>query len=292
MSPEKRIARTLVRYTLFTTAARFGKEYRYAVRPILLERDGGAALIGSGILFQVGQRFFVFTAGHVAADSTNGTLLIGSVTATWHLPPFRGTAPDAGGKDPYDVAFTELPKELAEEFAGCRFLTPGETDVDDQLAPGGAYTFLGYPHRAQNLDPEREHFAPIGTIFTGRKLADRDYRRVSVPAKSQITALPDYHVAVLFDSTKVISFDGKRAIGHQHGISGGGLWRRDDLQRSSSPKLVGVILGAQTKGTRAALATRITVLFELLRHTYPDLDEFLPRSRTLHLEVERGDAPA
>jgi hypothetical protein len=281
----------VVRGTLFSTADVFGKLYGHSVRPILLERNEAAELVGSGILFQAGQRHFVLTAGHVAAEGVNGTLLIGSASETWHLPPFKRTIAGEDGKDPYDLAFAELPGDLAQEFTGCRFLRPEDTDVDDRIAAGRFYTFLGFPHRAQNLDYTGNRFSPTGTVFTGLELSEKDYARVSVPAPSQITASPDIHVAVSFDSTKVMSPAGKRAIGHQHGISGGGLWRRDDLAGQGSYKLVGVVLGAQTSGTRAACATRIAVMFELLRAAYPDVDDALPRSQVLRTQVHRGTAP-
>lgn len=283
--PFSRAIRDLVRQKLFQSADVFGKAYGYAVRPIFLERNGRAELFGSGVLFRAGTRSFVFTAAHVAAEAANGNLLIGSVTEVWHLPNFVSTRPDANGRDVFDVAVVELPEDLAIEFAGCRFVTPEEIDVDDRLSAGRHYSYFGFPHRAQKFDSARGHFSLTATLFTGVKLAERDYAKISVPARVQITASPEIHIAVSFDSTKVMSLTGKRAIGHQHGISGCGLWRRDDLTEGGSYNLVGIILGAQTKGTRAVCATRISVLVEMLRAIRPDLDEHLPRSTAVNLDT-------
>jgi hypothetical protein len=268
--------RLAVRHLMFEMSNAFAQEYREAVRPIFLEIGERAELIGSSVLMVVDGRHFVLTAAHVAREASNGTLLLGGTADMYNLPRFLHTVPSDDGKDLYDLAFAELDAERVAGLGKSRFLTPDEVDVDDLAAAGRIYSFIGWPNRTQNLDIVRSHFNPVATVFTGLHLTQHDYPKVFLAGQGAAQISPEIHVAVCFDSTKVVTTRGKAAIGHQHGISGGGLWRRQDPRDPTNDKLVAIVLGAQTKGTRAAYGTRIAFAFEMLRQQFPELDAHLP----------------
>jgi hypothetical protein len=58
-----------------------------------------------------------------------------------------------------------------------------------------------------------------------------------------------------------------------HGMSGGGVWRIDDLQASNDPtlRLVGIIIEHHPQPHHTMIATRIGIAFEGIARLYPEL---------------------
>jgi hypothetical protein len=280
ISPLRAAART--RLSAFGEA--FARPLLKAVRPILSELGDSATLVGSSVLLRVGDRHFALTAAHVADEP--GELLIAGDDATFYLPEIETTRPPGGIRDgdAFDIGFVELPRELAEALGGVKFLTPADVDVDDQMAPGPFYTFIGYPTVNQRLDTERRHFDPLATVFTNPEETSK------IPAPFNAAT----HVAMRYDRGKAIGADGRRqALPSQKGVSGGGMWRVDALRGSAlANKLVAITIYAQTTGTRLMIGTRVTLHLEAIRHRYPELGPLIPHASGLTVRVKDAETEA
>lgn len=264
--------------------------YLPCVRPIGIEYENERAeLIGSAVLVTIAGRRFVLTAGHVADWADKGALMTGGREQFWMLPPLRTNAPP--GKrtdDPFDIAVGELDPETAAGLGDVRFLELNDIDLESHVPSVPFYTVIGYPVIEQRLDAAKNHFNPAATVFSNVALAHADYPKLW---KGIFT--PAANLALRFDTSKVVTKDGIRALKDQQGLSGGGVFRFESLvDPTARDRLVGITIYAQTKtGTRALVATRVNFFLAAILHIHPELAPHVPISTTLRVRVREASSP-
>jgi hypothetical protein len=118
--------------------------------PIVVAVPPAVHQLGSGTLFQVADRQFIVTAGHVirSAHKSGATIGVGTTTDD-DLIAITGdwicTVPSEGsGEDPYDVAVYPLPSPTADRLQDMQFLRIRDVDFDDP-GPRAVFTVFGYP---------------------------------------------------------------------------------------------------------------------------------------------------
>jgi hypothetical protein len=229
--------------------------------------------VGSSLLFSVGARSFVITAGHVLDAEEDGPLHIGTPAGPVPLPrPRRWTKPPDGirEKDRIDLGFVLLDSDTMAALEGCRYLTPEDIEmgsgVSDVREGFHDHVAIGFPGGwASNANPEITRLKPMFLVSS----------QVPAAAYSTLGVADHSHILIEFDKRNCVDLDGYRIPPKLNGMSGGGLWRFDSLHgpTGTRDKLVGVLVEVHKS---VIVATRIGLVMEALRTFFPDLKDAFP----------------
>jgi hypothetical protein len=99
------------------------------------------------------------------------------------------------------------------------------------------------------------------------------------------------HHGIAYHKKKMIARNGNiQPPPDPHGVSGGGLFRLgtfDDIKNNAStPALVGIAIEDHNT---CLIATNIAYALELIRADQPELDEHIPHSTYLKINVTKGE---
>lgn len=255
--------------------------------PFIAEQEGKFWGVGSGVLFEIGERPFILTASHVFTKLQE--------VQRAHLPIFMSTAKpgvpfvrldqvagyysinpkDSGHpEDPLDVAMMILSRQAADALRGrMHFLHMPELDLDDGLGREGQYLTFGYPHSLLNQRDEERR-----VVYSPLHLISRVYA-------GGRGALPNHHpeVEVVVDFLPDAAKDSEGrpvALPAPHGASGCGIWRivraDDDYERwhPSMLRLVG-IEHTWNRQAHVLRGTRIRYVIAEMARRYEDIRPIL-----------------
>jgi hypothetical protein len=240
--------------------------------------------IGSGVLMQIGESKFILTAAHVLDHRSEGTLCMpGDAELVPINGVFRSTdIPDGGSRedDKVDVGFCRLDEQTVNSIASHSFLSVTEIVADEKPVFGRLYSFVGFPNTRNEV---RYNIRPAPFSFLNTPLTTDLYKHYILDS--------NIHIAVKYDKKRTVGPNHKPiSFPDPHGLSGGGLWGWEILDRFKvgnpevSPKLVGITTGC-TKDKKAWFATKIGIALECVRATCKDLDQSIPRIGTLRVNV-------
>jgi hypothetical protein len=132
-------------------------------------QDGHFRVVGSGVLFEIGDRRLAFSAAHVLDEVNecfrhNLPVCISPGRDSEPIIPVRGgnvfisTKPPPSGDrrdDPLDIGMVEWTKENGVEIAKMRrFLHLHQLDLDDRGDSDSSYLVYGYPDAAVETLPK------------------------------------------------------------------------------------------------------------------------------------------
>jgi hypothetical protein len=234
--------------------------------------------IGSGVLLRLGDETFLISAAHVTDHNKSHIL---------HIPGNNGITPINGyfadslpflsktrADDKGDTSYYRLAPELAESLDfSLKPLGIADLELDDSLADGDLFTFVGYPwrktkdgHGTQQTDR---------TTYTGHVFDDKTYNTLGYSR--------NLHVAIRVRLRKTYSsrHESFQTAPHPHGISGGAVfsWPRGFANRMNGPTLkLAAIAHTYHANLHCLAATRVIGLLLAILRNNPGLETSLPLS--------------
>lgn len=249
------------------------------VRPLIAADDGRRPRhVGSGVLVAFNDRSFFLTAAHVLRDALGHPWAIAGEQNL--VPPqsavYFTTPAEAHQHDTADVGFVELTPNEVHQLGDVEFLSPARPDPDERRRPPQPgltrpfYFVFGYPASRMKANPQTKTVRATGA-----------FPLLSVPVERYVyTAInrPEHaHLIVAFDRGDSHGRKGAVVAPHPRGISGGGIWRVDDLVHLKPEATRLVAIATEWWAQQEALVgTRIGVVLDGLRARYPDLQAFIP----------------
>lgn len=240
--------------------------------PILGVQNNSIVHDRTGVLYRIGDRYFILTAAHYLESYIQYAIpLYISLNSSTKLPlPLAKAVFHTTEEDGRDVAAISLPPELASEIEPHReFLSQSEVWRHNESVPG-FYVFFGYPMDWSGIVLSKTEIHSHALAF-----ACCEYT-----GKSHSTAFYDkaVHIQLEFDCKAVNPIEETPAkIPTIKGISGCGIWRVADWSphgfcRSSpaEPRLVG-IQNHWFPDLKYIQGTRIGFVLSLILANYPDV---------------------
>ncbi|MEY4940793.1 MAG: hypothetical protein RIQ93_2528 [Verrucomicrobiota bacterium] len=242
-------------------------------RPIYLlpkgrsERDLKA--LGSGFFLRYLNRTVLVTASHVTRELEFGDLYVpttgGSIESIGGRFYHTGLRSQPAEADRIDLAFIELPTELAARLPRDDYFTAAECDVADSFHEKSHYLICGWPGKRNQPNPWKPGSLPRAPIsYLDSAHPPAAYAKYDLSSST--------HYAVRFDPKRVMDDQGRLIRPPLlFGVSGSPCLffhryaSRTDLQTLRIPKLVGVTIEVEKD---AVVATRISLLFHLLKKCF------------------------
>lgn len=252
---------------------------------IVVASQGAVFQLGTGILFQVADTYFVVTAAHVLEEPHRWGRTIGISGADRNFIATGGTwvasVPEAeGSPDPLDVAVYCLPEAARERLRGKRFLRA--SDVDFGSPPRMAlYSLCGFPGAwsLPSRRPDEEvRLGPleyVGSSYdqTPNGLVGFDpHYHILIDARSDYLTTPDGYETDFTGRTGE-SLPLKVAL---KGVSGAAVWCVGDLDipveqwGRTGPRVVAVQTGVYSE-SEVIRATKWAAVATLIHNAFPEL---------------------
>jgi len=253
------------------------------------DRRRQPSLIGSGVFLQVANERFLLTAAHVFDSAAPDVAIsVATVSRITNLPGFRwrtSGSPTDGGVDRHDMAI--VPLDPKEAYYGCRFLALDEIDpfqeTEEEVASPAAYLVVGYPRTAQARQLTDGKLVPVACPFINRALPFSKYAQFNVE--------PASHLVVGYNRRDFFGISQEQR--HPRGMSGGGIWRLDNLWSGQlSARLVAIVCEYHERPESAIVGTRVTSPILAIREKYEALrsviDEHFPAASADETPAERA----
>lgn len=165
------------------------------------------------------------------------------------------------------MALFKVSDSLIQKFRA--FYTPVTIeDIEVNDIPKGKkyYAFIGHP--ANKTKPKygtskikSEVFSYLGTVASSYEY-------------EQLSFFPYSHIIVSFDPKKCLDENGTRCtFPKAKGMSGGGVWLLEDLNKHSSQSHVNKLVGIgieNHKKPKVMVGTRIGAVIEVIKRKFPD----------------------
>ncbi|MBU8873797.1 hypothetical protein KQ910_08480 [Reyranella sp. MMS21-HV4-11] len=251
------------------------------VVPVLKDDERGVPrAVGSCVLLEIAEQYFLLSAAHVLDETASSTLYLPGrnklIAITGHK--ICSVAPNGDRDlDWIDVGYVCLTKQEAEEVSTQFFFLPvAFVDTDDMASPGSHYIFSGYPATAVTRRYQANVFDGQVHTFVGRNSPYQTY----------------WKAGTNFLANVVVGFQAKKAkdqLGKivrpkdRQGMSGGGIWvsSGSNLMRNiPTLRLCGIGIEHQSKN-QCLVGTRLFVLLEMIRRDFPHLSNAIPTSAVL-----------
>ena len=223
--------------------------------------------VGSGVLFEINNNYFIFTAAHVYTDnrertyvySNNEPISLEGMLYTTHLPKsgFRGD-------DKTDIAIINIfPATVEKLKIDYEFITISNIELGHYIDINTNYILAGYP----NNKTKELWGMSSKALKTEPFVANLDtfvrfnYEKYNFKVET--------HIAIEY-SGEVISHKNKNPHLESplHGISGSGLWHVNYTPDENliQAKLIGIIIEqiAKDPNNKAIIATRIDIIIKYI----------------------------
>ncbi|MEQ1693523.1 MAG: hypothetical protein ABMA00_19700, partial [Gemmatimonas sp.] len=199
--------------------------------------------------------------------------------------PMRYSLPRTGrtrAEDEIDIGAIRLP-DGGPDFSGRVFLSLDRVQYPVRLGPSLAHMIFGYTFNRTKVDLPNRHVSS-------------DAIHIHAPHQSALLlGVPgyddSYHVLLEADRRSMLNSDDKIVtLPKLVGLSGAGVWSydpSDNEQRASTARLVAIF--TEHRQAKYCIGTRLAAHLELVRNSWPDLDEFLPQSRMPSLMAPTSD---
>lgn len=232
---------------------------------------------GSGVLFEINNEHFIFTAAHVYTENRKEIYVVSnneaiSLAGTLYSTPLptTGTRKD----DKIDIAILHILKSSAEKIkTDYTFLNISDLSLGHLIDIDTNYILAGYP-----ITRTREVWGLKGQLKSEPFVANLDsFVRFNYEL---FNFKIDSHIAITYNNNLISD---KHKIPHRgpklEGISGSGVWHflPSANMEIVNAKLVGIVI-EQIKETenKAIVATRIDLILEFLNNQF-DLKVSIPK---------------
>jgi hypothetical protein len=258
-----------------------------ASRPMILrhtvaiveELRGQFAIGGSGVLFQVGDAQFLFTAAHVlkdAPDAPHINRLIGGMGGDAIPLEAEAHVTDVASND---VAVVEVPSKVASELLarGKSFLRSSHLELrdDDPFEQEAFFAVCGFPEKDARTSYGESTSMDVTIYVHGADAAPHQ--------PPPIRAFdPKRHLALVYERG-MVNPKTDYVVKHPRGMSGGGIWRigyplRDGDRWTTDNVRLMAIQHTYWEETRSVVGTRVDVCHHVVQKHYPALRPLLALS--------------
>jgi hypothetical protein len=250
-----------------------------AVRPIYeTGPDGSPALVGSSVPFRFDTYSFLVTAAHVMDFRSEKNELFAAGASM--MVPLSGDylatpAPlSVRDKDRVDLAVIPLSAEQVTRFGPVPYLGPDDLGTAETVDPsplvGTRYLALGFV-RSRQPKLDGNELEPL------RQSAALEPRPVTDYAVQGLD--PKHHILFEFRRDEMLGPQGTWTAAVPHGMSGGGIWTLDPLNRRPSERnrIVSIFIEYHRAPLHTITSTRVGVFLEAISNTFPALRPILER---------------
>jgi hypothetical protein len=245
---------------------------------------GEEKVTGSGVLFEIEKRHFVFTAAHVVAENIEDIYFLVPFQAIYLGGKLYNVSLPASGKridDKIDLAIIELEPEIVSKLkTEYKFQTVDDILLGHQMDRCIRYLSVGYP----STKTQKEWNAPIiksePFVFNSNPVINFEYERFGFNFES--------HLAIEFLG-EVISEKSlqRKSAPILKGISGSGMWylpNFPEIDEVQTKKLIGISIEQVNKpSNQAIVVTRIDIITEFLRQQLKI--QSLPISKNIKINI-------
>lgn len=234
-------------------------------------------LFASAILLKIHETHFALTAAHVLDERSKLDLYVGSGDKGVPLRGSFGSTnfPTSGSRkqDKIDLGIVRLSKEVVRDMRENEFLALDNIDLS--VTTTGHYVFAGYPSSTHKKAIKAEEATVALSSFIVDSAPLTDYQIAGLDSNISL--------ALRFDKQNMWGQQGQGSgIPSPTGVSGGGVWRLDDVFATTplKPLLVAICIKWWEKGKplKCVLATRMHVALSAIRDHFPELRPYLPGS--------------
>lgn len=213
-----------------------------AICPIFRQSNIGFEQIGSSVLLQVADVYFLLTAAHVTDERRKTPLFIPAKKGFVNLFGLflESPLPASGSRkdDKRDVAVLKLsPDLIARIHDDLLFLQHHDCDLADATTANDVYTVIGYP--AKKSETKGNAVVTDQFSLSGDGVMDKRFEQLGLD--------PLRHVIVQHRMNRAIHYSNmlRWRPPHPQGMSGGGIFAWDkalpEVSALRQPKLVGIL---------------------------------------------------
>lgn len=219
--------------------------------------------LGTGLLANIGDKFYILTAAHVAEEYDEGLYLM---TPSGTFMRVLGDMKMTNYKKPpgFDVAFIKISKDFAKilsvEF---KFITEYDIMLSHILLDAANYSVFGYP--AKNVSKKKDHVATKASLYVVESANEKVYDYYEFDKNLF------YILEFKGKGTMLQTGDKSQKLGKQSGLSGGGLWfmnvSKDEKENFEVEfKLIGIMTDERNGKYHCLVANKINVLISAIGH--------------------------
>jgi hypothetical protein len=232
---------------------------------------------GSGVLFEINDKFFIFTAAHVFTENHKEIYVIankepislGGMLYTTPLP-ISGVRKE----DKVDVVIIEIYKSIAKKLKiDYHFIHLSDLELGHYVDINTNYILAGYP-----ITKTKKLWGVNDTLKSEPFVANLDtfirfnYEKYNFKVNT--------HIAIEYSNNLISQKNRNPHFGPKlEGVSGSGLWHFQMTQGENliEPKLIGIIIEQiKETGNKAIIATRIDHPIKFLNKQF-DLKLLIPK---------------
>lgn len=256
------------------------------VRPLYIMRPGEVySPLGTGVLFHVGENYFLCSAAHVfddfdlvQEDCGEGCELVTFGQGQTVILDDLGFRTPKGANDPkrekdlIDLAVMKLGSTNVQQIGPDRFLSLSQLDFEDAGSYSSLYCALAYPASKNKLEWRKSSdvITPSPLVYSLQKSSPEHFKKHELNSEQNLL--------FKFQRKRSKSTKGLRVFAPDpHGMSGGGLWRyrKYDILNAvdSQPpdfKLVGILIEWRI-APEGFLVTRVSKLRSFLLDNFPEI---------------------
>jgi hypothetical protein len=238
------------------------KKYHYPLYGANNRINPEPCLIGTCLIIEINERFFLVTASHVINENNASTIYIGGGN---QLNELTGVVYKTIGDDQdlVDIATVELSRETLKDWSIGHYVSLAKIKSGKECGNKEMYSFIGYPaSKSKVVRTESNHVRSSLYSYFNTTCDDEVYKQVNVQRFS--------HILIGFDQRNCITDGEKMTFPKPNGISGGGVWFHSDL-KSKPLKVEACLAGIAVKNCQSEkcfLAINIDAILQLLKEQY------------------------
>ncbi|MGL5307722.1 MAG: hypothetical protein ACRC9Y_16555 [Aeromonas veronii] len=238
------------------------KKFHYPIYGANERNHPQPCLIGTCIILEIDQRFFLVSASHVFNENEFTTIYIGGGEKLFELTGLRvGTPGD--DSDLVDIAIMEVTKDNLDYWSIENHIGIDSIYINKECKEKEIYTFIGYPAtKSKVVRTQENHVRPELYQYYSFTCKDETYQEISV---SRAT-----HILISFEGKKCFSGGQQVTFPKPNGISGGGVWFNSNLNLSPievGAKLAGIAV-KNCKSEKCLLAINIDAVLQVIKNEH------------------------
>ncbi len=232
--------------------------------------------IGSGIMVKIKDQYFVFTADHVFADTSDYAIAIGAGDGS-PIKQFEGSRyssnnPNKTNKDIYDAAVYHIECELPQAFKSIA-LTLDQIELDGYDSEKPIFLISGF--RVKDSNTEGDAVRSKRKSFTSIEFNEEEYSSSGFPKES--------HIVLSYEDQTLVN-DNWKMTPRPRGMSGGGIIKvlgtktsEVDIKEKELKQVLSAITIEQHREKHnkpgMLIGTRLNVHLGLVYQFFPELLE-------------------
>jgi hypothetical protein len=240
---------------------------------------------GSGILFNIDERYFILTAAHVYSEQHEKLYIVASGEAiSLGGMLYTTPLPKSGSRlyDKIDLAVIEIENVIANKIeTEFKFIKLVDIELGHLVDKQSRYLSVGYPLTKTKRIWGKDELKSQPSALILSPTLKFNYEKFGFSFNTHIAV--DFNRKIISENNQTPHFSPSL-----EGISGSGLWYLPDFLNKESnycKKLIGIIIEkVNGPSGNAIIATRIDLITELLRQQL--LLSAIPKSKAMKMNLK------